>query len=66
MPWTGWACRIPWLSITTSRCGAHSGNRAWPTLYLIDRQGDIRMSKIGEGRFGIVRSAIEYLKENEA
>jgi alkyl hydroperoxide reductase subunit AhpC len=42
------------------------GNRAWPTLYLIDRQGDVRMSKVGEGRFGLVRGAIEFLKENES
>lgn len=42
------------------------GNRAWPTLYLIDRQGDVRLAKVGEGRFGMVRGAIEYLKENEA
>ena len=42
------------------------GNRAWPTLYLIDRQGDVRLAKVGEGRFGMVRGAIEFLKENEA
>ena len=41
------------------------GNRAWPTLYLIDRQGDVRLAKVGEGRFGRVRGAIEYLKEKE-
>ena len=42
------------------------GNRAWPTLYLIDRQGDVRLAKVGEGRFSVVRQAIEYLKENDA
>ena len=42
------------------------GNRAWPTLYLIDRQGDVRLAKVGEGRFSMVRGAIEYLKENDA
>ncbi len=42
------------------------GNRAWPTLYLIDRQGDVRLAKVGEGRFAMVRGAIEYLKENDA
>ena len=41
------------------------GNRAWPTLYLIDRQGDVRLAKVGEGRFDMVRGAIEYLKEIE-
>lgn len=41
------------------------GNRAWPTLYLIDRQGDVRLAKVGEGRFGTVRGAIEYLKEDD-
>lgn len=41
------------------------GNRAWPTLYLIDRQGDVRLAKVGEGRFDMVRGAIEYLRENE-
>lgn len=42
------------------------GNRAWPTLYLIDRQGDVRLAKVGEGRFEVVRGAIEYLKENDS
>lgn len=42
------------------------GNRAWPTLYLIDRQGDVRLAKVGEGRFDVVRGAIEFLKEQDA
>ena len=42
------------------------GNRAWPTLYLIDKQGDVRLAKIGEGRFDVVRGAIEYLRDLDA
>ena len=42
------------------------GNRAWPTLYLIDRRGDVRLAKVGEGRFDVVRGAIEFLKEQDA
>jgi thiol-disulfide isomerase/thioredoxin len=34
-------------------------NRYWPTLYLIDKQGQIRYVHIGEGRY---RQTEEYIK----
>jgi thiol-disulfide isomerase/thioredoxin len=44
------------------------GNRYWPTLYLIDQQGHLRYSHIGEGRYEETEQAIISLlaemKEN--
>ncbi len=37
------------------------GTRFWPTLYLIDKQGQLRYSHIGEGRYAETESAIEAL-----
>ncbi len=38
--------------------------RYWPTLYLIDKRGQIRYSHIGEGNYTEVETAIqELLKE---
>lgn len=42
--------------------GAYS-NRYWPTLYLIDKQGDIRYRHIGEGRYAETEAAIVALLE---
>ena len=36
-------------------------NRYWPTLYLIDKQGHIRYTHIGEGRYEEIESAINAL-----
>lgn len=36
-------------------------NRYWPTLYLIDKYGQIRYIHIGEGRYGETESAIQAL-----
>jgi glutathione peroxidase-family protein len=36
-------------------------NRYWPTLYLIDKQGDIRYRHIGEGRYEETEAAIQTL-----
>ena len=36
-------------------------NRYWPTLYLIDKQGDIRYIHIGEGRYQETEAAIQAL-----
>lgn len=37
------------------------GNRAWPTVYLIDREGRIRYRHIGEGRYKETEKAIQAL-----
>jgi len=36
-------------------------NHYWPTLYLIDKQGNIRFVHIGEGAYVETQSVIEYL-----
>jgi hypothetical protein len=36
-------------------------NRYWPTLYLIDKKGDLRYVHIGEGRYEETESAIRAL-----
>jgi thiol-disulfide isomerase/thioredoxin len=37
------------------------GNRYWPTMYLIDRAGQIRYTQIGEGNYGRTEAAIRTL-----
>jgi hypothetical protein len=37
------------------------GNRYWPTVYLIDRAGQIRYTQIGEGNYGRTETAIRTL-----
>jgi thiol-disulfide isomerase/thioredoxin len=37
------------------------GNRYWPTVYLIDRAGQIRYTHIGEGNYGRTEAAIRTL-----
>lgn len=36
-------------------------NRYWPTLYLIDKWGNIRFQHIGEGRYEQTEAAIQFL-----
>ena len=36
-------------------------NRYWPTLYLIDKQGSIRYTHIGEGAYEETEAAIQAL-----
>jgi hypothetical protein len=36
-------------------------NRYWPTLYLIDKRGDIRYKHIGEGRYEETEAALSAL-----
>ena len=40
--------------------GAYN-NRYWPTLYLIDKNGDIRYKHIGEGAYDETEAAIQAL-----
>lgn len=40
-------------------------NRYWPTLYLIDKRGDIRYKHIGEGRYEETEAAIKALLAEE-
>src|SRR4051812_30752761 len=37
------------------------GNRYWPTMYLIDRAGQIRYTQIGEGNYDRTEAAIRSL-----
>ena len=37
------------------------GNRYWPTMYLIDRAGQTRYMRIGEGNYGRTETAIRTL-----
>ena len=37
------------------------GNRYWPTVYLIDRAGQIRYTQIGEGNYGRTETAVRTL-----
>jgi hypothetical protein len=36
-------------------------NRYWPTMYLVDRAGQIRYTHIGEGNYGRAETAIRTL-----
>ena len=42
------------------------GNRYWPTMYLIDRAGQIRSMQIGEGDYGRTETAIRTLLAEDA
>ncbi len=37
------------------------GTRYWPTLFLIDKQGHIRYTHIGEGGYELTEAAIQIL-----
>lgn len=37
------------------------GNRFWPTMYLIDRAGQVRYTHIGEGAYGRTEAAVQAL-----
>ncbi|MGD2162386.1 MAG: redoxin domain-containing protein [Anaerolineales bacterium] len=39
------------------------GVRYWPTMFLIDKQGRIRYTHIGEGRYNVTEAAIQTLLE---
>lgn len=41
------------------------GVRYWPTLFLIDKQGHIRYTHIGEGRYDEIEAAIQILLSEE-
>ena len=40
-------------------------NRFWPTMYLIDKQGNIRYVHIGEGHYAETEAAIQALLAEE-
>ena len=40
-------------------------NRYWPAMYLIDKQGNIRFLKIGEGQYDKTEEAIKALLDEE-
>ena len=40
--------------------GAYN-QRFWPTIYLIDKTGEIRYKKIGEGAYERTEAAIQFL-----
>jgi thiol-disulfide isomerase/thioredoxin len=40
-------------------------NRYWPTIYLIDRSGNIRYKRIGEGGYAETEAAIKLLLSEE-
>ncbi len=37
------------------------GNRYWPTMYLIDRAGQVRYTHVGEGSYGRTEGAVRAL-----
>ena len=37
------------------------GNWAWPTMYLVDKRGVVRLTQVGEGRYGAMESQIQAL-----
>jgi len=37
------------------------GSRAWPSLYLVDRNGFIRLQSVGEGEYGAVEHMVQSL-----
>lgn len=41
------------------------GVRYWPTLFLIDKKGQIRFQHIGEGRYDDIEMAIQVLLAEE-
>lgn len=54
---------IPWaVAIDNDRRTWRAyNNRYWPTIYLIDKQGDIRYVKIGEGGYDRTERIIQAL-----
>jgi peroxiredoxin len=42
------------------------GVRYWPTLFLIDKQGRIRYTHIGEGRYDEIEAAIQILLDEKS
>lgn len=41
------------------------GVRAWPTMFLVDKQGYIRYSHIGEGAYDEIRAGVESLLQEQ-
>jgi hypothetical protein len=41
-------------------------NRYWPAMYLIDKQGNIRFAKFGEGQYDVTEAVIQLLLAEES
>jgi thiol-disulfide isomerase/thioredoxin len=54
---------IPYAVVTDNDFATWTryGNRAWPTLYLIDKQGVLRYTHIGEGSYALTEQQIQAL-----
>ena len=54
---------VPWpVTLDNERTAWRAyNNRYWPTMYVIDRHGDIRFVKIGEGQYDVTEAVIQLL-----
>ena len=41
-------------------------NRYWPAMYLVDKQGNIRFAKFGEGQYDVTEAVIQLLLAEES
>ena len=41
-------------------------NRAWPTMYLVDKRGIVRLMQVGKGRYAKIEARIRALLDEDA